>query len=101
MDQLFGVQTFEELPEAEYSEEDIFFGEEQEAKAWVQELYAVIQAIRVSVLIYPEFKVLFEIDHKSEVILKELMLEDANKGIDFNSIKKQLTSQAAPLSMPY
>jgi protein transport protein SEC24 len=101
LDQLFGVQNFDELTTSEFSEEEIFFGEEQEAKAWVQELYAVIQTIKVSILIYPEFKILFEVDHKSEVILKELMLEDANKGIDFNSIKKQLTSQAAPLSMPY
>jgi hypothetical protein len=101
LDLLFGVQTLQELTKIEISEEEIFFGPEQEAKAWVQELYAVIQSLRISILIYPEFKVLFELDQKSEIVLKDYMLEDANKGYDFTSIKKQLTNQSAPLSMPY
>lgn len=101
LEQLFNVQSLQEITNIEISEEEVFFGPDQEAKGWVQELYAVIHSLRVSMLIYPEFKVLFEMDQKSEIVLKEYMLEDAGKGYDFNTIKRQLTSQAAPLSMPY
>ena len=98
---LFNVQSFQEITNIELSEDEIFFGETQEAKGWIQELYATIQSLRISQLIYPEFKVLFEMDHKTEIILKDLMLEDATKGYDFNNIKRQLTSHSAPLTMPY
>lgn len=101
LDLLFGVQTLEEISNVEISEEEVFFGPVQEAKAWVQELYAIIQSLRISHLIYPEFKVLFQMDQRSEIILKELMLEDATKGYDFNNIKRQLTSQSNTLAMPY
>lgn len=101
LNQLFNVQTLDEISNIEISEEEIFFGTEQEAKGWVQELYNIIHSLRVSTLIYPEIKVLFEFDQNSEIVLKEYMLEDATKGYDFNAIKKNLTSQAMPLSMPY
>jgi len=101
LDQLFNVQTLDDINNLEIAEEEIFFGTEQEGKGWIQELYSVIQSLRVSTLIYPEIKVLFEFDQKSEIVLKEYMLEDATKGYDFNTIKKNLTSQAMPLSMPY
>ena len=102
LDLLFNVQSLKELTHViEISEDEIFFGETQEAKGWIQELYATIQALRISQLIYPEFKVLFEMDHKSEIVLKDLMLEDVTKGYDFNNIKRQLTSHSAPLAMPY
>lgn len=101
LDQLFNIQSLNELTNIEISEEDVFFAQGQESKGWIQELYSIIQSLRISQLIYPEFKVLFEMDQHSEIILKELMLEDATKGLDFNSIKKQLTSKAAPLAMPY
>jgi len=95
------VQDLSQITNLEISEEEVFFGEQQEAKGWIQELYQIIQSLRISQLVYPEFKVLFEMDQKSEIILKELMHEDANKGIDFNSIMKQLQAHSAPLSMPY
>ena len=98
---LFNVQSFKEITNIELSEDDIFFGETQESKGWIQELYAIIQSLRISQLIYPEFKILFEIDNKSEIILKDLMLEDATKGYDFNNIKRQLTSHSTLLAMPY
>lgn len=98
---MFNVQKLDEITNIEMSEEEIFYGEGQEAKAWVQELYQIIQSLRISQLIYPEFKLLFEFDQKSEIVLKDLLHEDANKGIDFNSIMKQLKSQNAPLSLPY
>ena len=98
---LFNVQSFKEITNIELSEDDIFFGETQESKGWIQELYAIIQSLRISQLIYPEFKILFEIDNKSEIILKDLMLEDAIKGYDFNNIKRQLTSHSTLLAMPY
>ena len=101
LDQLLNVQTLDDINNLEIAEEEIFFGTEQEGKGWIQELYSVIQSLRVSTLIYPEIKVLFEFDQKSEIVLKEYMLEDATKGYDFNTIKKNLTSQAMPLSMPY
>lgn len=101
LDQLFNVSSLQEISTAQISEEELFYGPEQEGKAWVQELYAIIHSLRISHLIYPEMKILFEMDQQSEIVLKELMLEDATKGYDFNSIKKQLTSQAAPLAMPY
>lgn len=101
LDQLFKVQTLDDITNIEISEEEIFFGTDQEAKGWVQELYSIIQSLRVSTLIYPEIKVLFEFDQNSEIILKEYMLEDATKGYDFNAIKKNLTSKSMPLSMPY
>ncbi len=48
----------------------MFFAEGQESKAWVQELYAVIQSLRVSQKIYPSFQVLQESDQaRSEGIL--------------------------------
>ena len=98
---LFNVESLKDLTNIELSEDDIFFGETQEAKGWIQELYAIIQSLRISQLIYPDFKVLFEVDHKTEITLKDLMLEDATKGYDFNNIKRQLTSHSAPLAMPY
>ncbi len=101
LNQLFNVQSLDEISNIDISEEEIFFGTEQEGKAWVQELYNIIHSLRVSTLIYPEIKVLFEFDQNSEIVLKEYMLEDATKGYDFNAIKKNLTSQAMPLSMPY
>jgi hypothetical protein len=101
LDLLFNVQDQGQLNSLDISEEEVFFGEAQEAKAWVQELYAVIQSLRISQLIYPEFKVLFEIDQKSEILLKEVLHEDANKGIDYNSIVKKLQSGSSPMAMPY
>ena len=101
LDLLFNVKTLDDITNIELSEEDLFFGPEQEGKAWVQELYNIIHSLRVSTLIYPEFKVLFEFEQNHEIILKEFMLEDATKGYDYNTIKKNLTSQSMPLSMPY
>lgn len=101
LDLLFNVQDQSQLTNLEISEEEVFFGETQEAKGWIQELYAIIQSLRISQLIYPEFKVLFEMDQKSEIVLKDLLHEDANKGIDYNSVMKQLQAGSAPLAMPY
>ena len=101
LDMLFNLQEFNQLTNLEMSEEEIFFGESQEAKGWIQELYSIIQSLRISQLVYPEFKVLFEIDQKSEVILKDIMHEDKNKSIDFNTVMKRLKSDNPPLDMPY
>jgi hypothetical protein len=101
LQQLLNVTSLDEINNIEVSEEELFFGPDQEAKGWVQELYNIIHSLRVSILIYPEIKVLFEFDQGSEIILKELMLEDATKGYDFQTIKKNLTSQGSPLAMPY
>ena len=101
LDQLFNIQSLQELSNIEISEEEVFYAQGQESKGWVQELYAVLLSLRVSQLIYPEFKVLFEMDQQSEILLKELLLEDATKGFDFNVIRKQLITKGGPLAMPY
>lgn len=82
LDQLFAVSSLNEIPSLDISEEQVFFGELQQSKIWVQELYTIIQSLRISPLVYPEFKVLFEMDQRSEVVLKPLLLEDMN--INYN-----------------
>ena len=101
LDLLFGIQDINQLTSFDISEEQVFFGEAQEAKGWIQELYAIIQSLRISQLIYPEFRVLFEVDQKSEIVLKDLLHEDGNKSMNYDSTMKKLTSGGSPMAMPY